>query len=214
MTSFSFHSLFRAYGWRFLWTVALPHPRRLLKALVVMRKLVVAADCVDVPGKEETPADLHGAQSLIGVGFCLKPIECPSGRFNHDCICLESAEATVIQAPCTGCDVRQYGERAMQAGSTFYIMTSARDILEDVILPALRERRFVAGRFLICRYSFKPFALGMLVSGIRGRLVAFESGDCRDYRTWVRADVGIKNERTSLSQSAEVLMGVEKTQTR
>lgn len=214
MMSFALHSLLRAYGWRFIWNVAIPYPRKVLQALAGMRKLVFVDDHVDVSDQEGTRIDLQGPQSLIGVGFCLKPMACPSGRFNHDCISLESTDLKEVHAPCVGCEVRKHGERALQRGCTFYIMTSARDILDDVFLPALRERRFVAGRFLICRYSFKPFALGMLVSGIRGRLVAFESGDCRDYRTWVRADVGIKDEQTSLSQSVGVLMGIEKSQTR
>lgn len=78
-------------------------------------------------------------------------------------------------------------------------MTSARDILYDVFLPALKEKRFATGLFLLCRYSFLPYARGMMAVGIRGSLHPFATGDCREYRTWHRADVGIKDEQTAMS---------------
>jgi hypothetical protein len=88
--------------------------------------------------------------------------------------------------------------QALRAGSAFYVMTSARDILDDVYLPALDDRRFPTGLFVLCRYSFQPFAAGLLASGIHARLLPLESGDCRDYRTWLLADRGIKDERTTI----------------
>ena len=209
MVSFSLHSLCRAYGWQFIWNVALPHPLKLLKAWIVVRKLVFGEGFVDVPDVDGADVNPANSRSLVGVGFCLKPMTCPSGRFNHACACPAGADSGAIRDCCRACEIRIWREHALRAGSAFYIMTSARDILYDVFLPALRERRFVTGRFLICRFSFKPFALGMLVSGIRGRLVAFQNGDCRDFRTWAQADVGIKDERTTLPESAETLLGIE-----
>lgn len=195
MTAFLWRSLFRAYGWRFLWHVALPHPLRTLRAVTVAGRLSCEGDSVDVPGPMRNGGPLR---LLVGAGFCLKPLECPSGRFNHDCACLEG----VATACCGACEIRRQGARALGEGAAFYIMTSASDILHDVYLPALRERRFTDGHFFLCRYSLRPFAAGMLAAGLRGRLVAFESGDCRDYRTWVRADVGLKEEQTGLPQAA------------
>jgi hypothetical protein len=77
-------------------------------------------------------------------------------------------------------------------------MTSARDILYDVFVPAIAGAAFPAGLFVLCRYSFQPFAVGLLASGISGTLIALEQGDCGDYRTWLLADRGIKNERTTV----------------
>lgn len=131
MTAFLWHSLFRAYGWRFLFLVTLPHPLKTLGAVAAAGRLPCEGGSADVL---DPMPDGGAPRRVVGAGFCLKPLACPSGRFNHDCAYL-------------------------------------------------------------CRYSFQPFAAGMLAAGIRGRLVAFASGDCRDYRTWVRADVGIKEER-------------------
>ena len=78
-------------------------------------------------------------------------------------------------------------------------MTSAKDILHDLFLPGLNENRFTSGVFVLCRYSLRPFAVGLLAAGIRGWLLPFEQGDCRDYKTWLLADRGIKDERTSIS---------------
>ena len=195
MLSFCLHSVFHAYGWRFFWHVALPHPLSTLRALASVRRLDDTGERMDVPSPT-----FEGVPSLVGVGFCLKPLACPSGRFNHDCRCLEALQPSCsFPACCRICDVRLLGEAALEAGAAFTIMTSARDILYDVLLPALKGKRFPTGLFLLCRYSFLPFAFGMLVSGIRGRLLPFESGDCRDYRTWHRADVGIKDEQTRVS---------------
>ena len=87
----------------------------------------------------------------------------------------------------------------LKTGAAFYIMTSARDILLDVFKPALDEKRYSSGLFTLCRYSMRPFAVGMLASGIAGWLLPFEKGDCRDYRTWLLADRGIKDEQTEIN---------------
>ena len=60
-------------------------------------------------------------------------------------------------------------------------MTSARDILDDVYVPALEDRRFTTGLFVLCRYSFKPFAVGVVASGMSATLLPLNEGDCRDY---------------------------------
>jgi len=70
----------------------------------------------------------------------------------------------------------------------------------DVFVPALNKGRYTSGLFALCRYSLQPFAVGLLASGVEGRLIPFEKGDCRDYRTWLLADKGIKDERTELDR--------------
>jgi hypothetical protein len=89
---------------------------------------------------------------------------------------------------------------SLKAGSAFYIMTSARDILFDLFVPALKRRRWSFGVFVLCRYSLRPFAVGLIGSGIRGRMIPFEKGDCRDYGTWLQADRGFKEEQTFVSR--------------
>ncbi len=89
----------------------------------------------------------------------------------------------------------------LKTGAAFYIMTSARDILLDVFTPAIDEGRFSSGLFVLCRYSPRPFAVGLLASGIQGRLFPFERGDCRDYKTWLQADRGIKEEQTEINEA-------------
>ena len=78
-------------------------------------------------------------------------------------------------------------------------MTSAKDILLDMLLPSIKEDAFPHGLFVICRYSFEPFRIALAIAGIEGRLLPFESGDCRDYETWLLADDGIKEERTTVT---------------
>jgi hypothetical protein len=200
MLAFCLQSLFREYGWQFFWRVALPHPVRTAKA-------VIGASTHDFSGDMTalSPDGFGGARSIVGLGFCLKPINppCPSGRSNHDCDYLENllgSEAKEIPASCQHCAIREIGTKTLRAGAAFYIMTSARDILFDLFSPALHGGRFASGLFLLCRYSLRPFAVGLLASGIRGWLFSFEKGDCRDYRTWLQADRGVKDEQTGINE--------------
>jgi hypothetical protein len=203
MWDFCLNSLFREYGWRFFSRVALPHPLKTTRAVIDSGALSFSGDMATV--LPEGPGGLEGVPSIVGVGFCLKPMSppCPSGRPNHDCHYLENlppSGATDIPASCRECAIREIGTMALRTGAAFYIMTSAKDILVDVFVPALDEGRFSSGLFVLCRYSMRPFAVGLMASGMRGRLFPFERGDCQEWGTWLRADRGIKDEQTEIGQ--------------
>jgi hypothetical protein len=202
MWSFCLRSLAREYGWRFAARIAVRHPLRTLKAFREASGLEATAASVEV-GTDSAREPAGGPPSIVGAGFCLKPVNplCPSGRANHDCRCLDDPAQWApggVAAPCRLCAIRATGSAALQAGSAFYVMTSAHDILDDVFVPALTRRTFRTGLFVLCRYSFKPFALGLLASGMSGRLLPLDQGDCRDYRTWLLADRGIKDEQATV----------------
>jgi len=206
MWDFCLRSLFREYGWQFFLHVAAPHPLRTARAVLDSGALDESAPAIGVPASGAGP-DLGGGRSIVGLGFCLKPLvpPCPSGRPNHDCQFLENLprfDGQAIPAACEGCAIREIGLLALSAGTALYIMTSARDILLDVFVPALDRGRFTSGAFALCGYSVKPFAVGLLASGMRGWLFPFASGDCRDYKTWLLADRGIKDDQTSLAGPA------------
>jgi len=202
---FCLRSLFRPYGWRFAARVAARHPWRTLRAFRAAATIDVNDGAVEV--NSGAPAvRAAGPPSVVGAGFCLKPVNppCPSGRANHDCGFLEhQAGRTGVSVPsaCRACAIREIGTSALRAGSAFYVMTSARDILEDLYRPAIEDRRFPTGLFLLCRYSFRPFAAGALASGMRVRMLPLASGACSDYRTWLRADRGMKDEQTTVDEA-------------
>jgi hypothetical protein len=139
-----------------------------------------------------------GPGSIVGVGFCLKPLDpaCPSGRANHDCLFIEGL-ANGNQA-CVDCSVRRLGSAALKAGSAFYIMTSAQDILRDLLLPSLCRNEYTRALLALCRYSIEPFRFALTICGVDSRMAAFASGDCRDFATWRKADKGHKKEQTTL----------------
>jgi hypothetical protein len=199
MWNFCFRSIFREYGWQFFRRIAAPHPVRTAKAFLRVGTIDVSADMIRISG----PC-LPGARSIVGVGFCLKPMDppCPSGRPNHDCLCFEQPQLPDSSA-CRNCAIREFGKLTLKTGSAFYIMTSARDILLDAFVPSLREGRFTSALCVLCRYSLRPFAVGMLASGIRGWMFQFKEGDCRGYKTWLLADRGIKNEQTEILDSTK-----------
>jgi hypothetical protein len=204
MWTFCLRSLLREYGWQFVRRVAAPHPLRTTRAILAAGTLDVSGHITAVSRGDPGPR-LEGARSIVGLGFCLKPINppCPSGRSNHDCHYLENlpqSEGVGVPAPCQQCAIGEIGTMTLGTGAAFYIMTSARDILFDLFVPSLDRGAFSSGLFVLCRYSIEPFAAGLLASGIRGWLFPFEKGDCRDYRTWLLADRGIKHEQTALGE--------------
>jgi len=212
MWRFCLHSLFREYGWQFLKRVVVPHPLRTTRAVLDLGDLDFSGDMAATSDRAPSP-NLDGARMIVGVGFCLKPMNppCPSGRPNHDCYYLERLIHAHLSDPsdpsdmsdcCRQCAIREIGIRTLETGAAFYIMTSAKDILFDVFTPALDEGRFSSGLFVLCRYSLRPFAVGLLASGIRAWLFPFERGDCRDYRTWLQADRGVKDEQTAINEQS------------
>lgn len=209
--AFCRHSLFREYGWQFFRRIVLPHPVRTARAVKAAHALELSDGMTELPGGKESGSFDGGARSIVGLGFCLKPLvpPCPAGRPNHDCLFLENpggAGRSAVPAACRQCAIREFGTLAGRAGTAVYIMTSARDILFDVFAPALADGRFAAGLFTLCRYSLKPFATGLLAAGMRGWLVPFETGDCRDYRTWLQADRGNKQEQTAINEPNRLAM--------
>lgn len=206
MIAFCLRSILTEYGWRFLSRVALPHPVKTLRALIIAEKLNCLGEKTIATAADGEP-HLEPGKSVVGVGFCLKPLqpECPAGRFNHDCCFLENAKSLSgnnIPPPCQQCAIRAYGIAAHKAGCALYIMTSAHDILFDLFSPSAARGVFTCGVFMLCRFSLKPFAVGMRVAGIQGWMFPFKDGDCRDYPTWIKADRGTKPEQTSFSEFA------------
>lgn len=196
---FGLRSLATEYGWAFLARVVLRHPVRTLRGLRSYARGEGGA-----PLAPDDESWKGGRGSLVGVGFCLKPLDppCPAGRANHDCLYFERALHAGTEPPpaaCSACAIREIGLRALGAGADLYVMTSARDILHDLFLPALERERFAAGLFTLCRYSFEPFRLALRVCDLPAQLIDFASGDCRDFAAWRRADLGVKEEQTGLA---------------
>jgi hypothetical protein len=204
MWIFCVRSLVREYGWRFAWRVAGRHPLRTLRAVREAASLEMTPGGVEVT-RDQPVGQSDGPPLIVGLGFCLKPMipPCPSGRPNHDCQYLENlprSEGEAIPVACGACAIREIGLLALDAGAAVYVMTSARDILYDVFVPALDHGRFSSGVFALCGYSVRPFAVGLLASGIRGWLFPFAHGDCRDYKAWLLADRGSKDDQTTLDR--------------
>jgi len=207
MWVFCLRSLVREYGWLFIRRVAARHPWRTMKALRAAGRIDAAERLVVEVGGGTSDFRAGGPPSIVGAGFCLKSMDppCPSGRFNHDCVWLErlaGADGADVPVPCRSCAIREIGAQALRAGSAFYVMTSARDILDYIYVPALQGRRFTTGLFVLCRYSFKPFAVGAVASGMSATMLPLDEGDCRDYRTWLLADQGVKDEQTTVDAAA------------
>jgi len=219
---FSFRSLPHRYSGAFLKKVVFRHPLRTLSGLLTYRRLVHGDRrrgeiTYLFSGTEEDfqrRVAEEEASFLVAVGFCQKPMkkadygdECPVGRFNHRCLYLSQLdlsqpEGRSIPSVCHSCEIRMIGTKALRAGADMHIMTSALDIAHDIFVPALEQERFKTAMLCVCPYSVQPMALPLLICGIQGLVVQFDSGYCADYSQWSLADRGIKEDRTHLSPQA------------
>ncbi len=206
---FCVRSLIQPYGRFFLRSVILRHPLQAISGVLRYRKRLRSLQQTDiVPIGIESEARFHEAlfdcNLLVGIGFCQKPVNppCPAGRFNHQCLFLEHAGIQAMPAACNACPIREIATRAIPAGASIYIMTSAISIAQDVLLPNFRSpySRFL---FAVCPYSIPPLTLAMSICGLQGLVFAFSRGDCLDYTAWLNADKGTKSEQTFLSSSTQ-----------
>lgn len=205
LLSFCLRSAFKEYGSTFLLKVIVLHPLRTLKGV---QKYSRSSALSPLTESEPFPNGLElkwtgGNGSIVGIGFCVKPLEpcCISGRANHDCYYLEhhlNLSQDLTPDPCKKCLVRDIGTAALSSKSDFYIMTSAKDILEDLFLPTINSKKYTTALLGLCQYSFEPFKMALSISGIEAFLFPFETGDCEDYRAWRKADKGIKDTQTQL----------------
>jgi hypothetical protein len=210
LLEFSIRSASQAYGREYVLRVLLRHPLRALRGVLAYARLAPKAG----PGttrlvQSSEDAFLEravgdGPRLLVGTGFCQKPLraagsaaDCPAGRFNHACLYLARLELgaenpMLSHAACAVCPVHVLGQAALRAGASFAVLTSALDIAQDILLPALEQRRFTRVLFAICPYSVQPMSLALLTCGLEGCLFPYASGACRDYEQWLRADRGDK----------------------
>lgn len=81
-------------------------------------------------------------------------------------------------------------------------MTSAKDIARDLLIPQIKSEKFPSSFLLLCPYSMQAILPALFICGVNSFLLAYESGYCQDYRQWLKADGGIKQEMTVLSPSS------------
>jgi len=218
---FSFRSLPREYAWLFFLKAVLAHPIKAARGLRRYRQFIrdqksPAAGCVHFISIPDKTVFLKRARArdsgpLIGLGFCLKPLDpddplqsCPSGRPNHDCLYLERGETRPV---CAVCAIHEIGRHALDAGCPVYVMTSARDIARDFMLPQISRGLFPATVLILCPYSVRAIILPLLICGVEMLLLSYAEGSCADYEKWLKADRGVKDERTTIDrESGEKLL--------
>jgi hypothetical protein len=227
---FSFRSLPREYAWLFFLKAVLAHPIKAILGLSRYRQFIREkkgrayelpcdyARFISIPEERTFLQQMRGRKSwpLIGLGFCLKPYDindptrsCPSGRPNHDCLYLERGETRPV---CGSCAIQEIGRLALEKGCPVCTMTSAKDIARDLMLPQISRNSFPSAILILCPYSIQAIILPQLICGVRMILLPYASGSCADYEQWLRADRGIKNERTELGSNADQKIGEILTQ--
>lgn len=213
---FGYRSFFKEYARLFFLKAMLAHPRKTYKGLKEYRRFIKNRSnlfpdykkSLAVPDEEtfEDRIRQQKTRPLLGLGFCLKPHDtensarsCPSGRANHECLYLESGETKHV---CLGCAIYKTAKKGLNSGCSIYIMTSAKDIAIDFLLPQIDKGLFPAAILLLCPYSVQAILPSLFICGIDAFLFAYDSGYCRDYKEWRLADLGTKEDRTTMSRES------------
>ena len=111
-------------------------------------------------------------------GFCLKSMNppCPSGRPNHDChyprTCLDPKELGDSNS-CRQCEI---GETARWRSGPAPRSTRPRPTSCSTCSCRPSNGGRSPGLFVLCRYLLRPFAVGLLASGIRDRCFRSRGG--------------------------------------
>ncbi len=213
---FGYRSFFKEYARLFFLKAMLRHPRKAVKGLEKYRQFIKSHEnlfslyrkSLALPDGETFIAriSLQDRSLLLGLGFCLKPYDpessarsCPSGRANHECQYLESGE---VQNICVGCEIFKIAKKSLGKGWGIYIMTSAQDIAIDFLLPQIDRGSFPTAILLLCPYSVQAILPSLFICGIDAYLLAYDSGFCNDYGEWRLADLGTKEDRTTLNKES------------
>jgi len=220
---FSFRSFLREYAWLFFLKAVLAHPVKAVRGLRAYRRFIREkkhsgpehARLLTIPDEAVflQHARVRKSGPLVGLGFCLKPRDpnepaasCPSGLANHDCLYLERGETRPV---CAGCAIQEVGRLALDRGCPVYIMTSAKEIARDFMLPQISRCSFPSAVLILYPYSVQAIILPLLICGVDMLLLSYASGSCADYGQWLKADRGIKDERTTIdAESRERLLGL------
>ncbi len=213
---FSCHSFFKEYARLFFYKAMLSHPKRTLLGLKNYHRFIKSQEnlfpqyqkFLGVPEEGAVIEKIKHPKTgpLIGMGFCLKPYDtedrtssCPEGRANHDCLYLEKGQTENI---CSNCTIFKISKKCLRAGGSVYIMTSAEDIANDLLLPQIKRGLFSTAILLLCPYSVQAILPSLFICGIEAFLMAYDSGYCQDFKSWRRADLGVKEEVTDLSKDS------------
>ena len=220
---FAYRSFFKEYARLFFLKAMLNHPGKTVKGLKEYRHFIknqqnlfpLYQKFLAIPDDETFKARIEQQKTgpLLGLGFCLKPYDreedtrsCPSGRANHECLYLEKGKTQNI---CLGCAIYKIAKIGLTSGCSIYIMTSAKDIAVDFLLPQINEGSFPAAILLLCPYSVQAILPSLFICSIDAYILAYDSGYCRGYKEWRRADLGDKQDRTSMSkESSEKLFSL------
>lgn len=214
---FGVRSLPREYAWLFFLKAGLAHPVKAVRGFQRYRRFIrnrsgLAGDppsFLAVPDEDvfRQGAEFAGSRPLVGLGFCLKPVDpdnpstsCPSGRANHECLYLEKGETKPV---CADCTIRDVGSRCLVGGCPVYIMTSAKDIARDFLIPQVSRGAFPSAVLLLCSYSVQAIVLPLFICDVDALLLAYAAGSCADYGQWLEADRGVKPERTEFAGESE-----------
>ena len=209
---FSARSLFRAYGWNFIFKVLIRHPIKSIKGLWAYKKFIKTVnfsadkDIISNLGlaKFMAKAQAEPQNLLVATGFCQKPTDaanpkdsCPTVRFTNHC---QYYENHTLAPACEACDIKRIVELVKDLSCQFDILTAVRDITDNIFIPLLRGKTSKQVMIFICPFSIRLAILPLFICQADFVLIPFSSGSCDNYHDFIKADTGHKDETTYAHQ--------------
>jgi hypothetical protein len=178
---FSLHSFFKEYARLLFLKAMLNHPGRTISGLRYYQRFIRSQEnlflryqkLLAVPEEAAFVERIKDPETspLFGLGFCLKPYDpkdressCPAGRANHECLYLEKGQTKPI---CSNCAIFKIAQKCLQTGYSVYIMTSAKDIAGDFLLPQINKGSFPIAVLLLCPYSVQAILPALFICDIK-----------------------------------------------
>ncbi len=154
----------------------------------------------DLSSEEEflKRASKENALLLVGFSFCQKPLECPSGRFNAQC--LRSADHPV----CRQCPIGKMCHALPQGKTEAILIPTVHDIGEKLFeMIKLHPKKKLVFLITACSLSLKMFGdLGNMV-GVPGIGVELKGRVCNTMKAFKLAERGIKPAVTVVTPETE-----------
>jgi hypothetical protein len=132
---------------------------------------------------------------LVALSYCSKPLECPSGRFTHDCI--------PVKCPsCETCLFKKVRENVPNAH--FFVVTTTHSIGKKLLeLQEQYPKKEVLFLISACELSLHMFSdLGNMVEA-KGIGIRLQGPVCTTWKAFEHAERGIKPKKTMISLQAE-----------
>lgn len=140
-----------------------------------------------------SPKDL-----VVMLSYCIKPIECPSGRFSDKC------RPRLSSRVCEKCPLKDIKFKTNKIGCDFYIDYKTKEMVKDYLIPTFREfqqtSKFKPLIVVSCPMGLNRFLEAAIIIGFKGIGFYLTKGICKTAEHYKKGDTSKKKEITDMER--------------